>query len=207
MFSSLPQNVCDSMEMSLNTYDDFTHVNTSCHLSPGKRDVIYPRQIHLHRPQPGPILPILAGRYDMTSRIRWKRKGNNRVNCEESGESEAMRWRNCVNCVMALWVMISPWMLRVSHQGSVLASCFIGGFILLAVSLWGAIGEWTLWGIVISAACGIFFVVQPFLGHYTNGAYWAIVVPGIITLFLDFWAWQTYTAAGYRGGGGTRTGP
>lgn len=92
-------------------------------------------------------------------------------------------------------------MLRVSHQDNVLASCVMVGVVLLFVSLWGAVADWTVWGIVVSAACGLWFVIQPFLGYYANGAYWGIVVPGVITLFLDLWTALTYPALGLKRGG------
>lgn len=117
------------------------------------------------------------------------------------GGVNQVRWRNCVNCLMALWIIIAPWMLRILHYGNVLASCVIGGMVLLAVSVWGAVADhWNVWGIIISAVCGIFFVVQPFLGHYTNGAYFAIVIPGIVTLFLDLWTGLTDPTLGLRNG-------
>lgn len=117
-----------------------------------------------------------------------------------------MRWRNAVNAFMGLWIIISPWTLRVSHQGNVLASCVIGGVALCLVSIWGAAADnWSVWGFVISVASALWFVFQPFLGHYTNGGYWEIVVPGIVSLFLDFWTWISFPTSGFKNGSGTRT--
>jgi|GEM_PF-2255728 len=102
---------------------------------------------------------------------------------------------------MGLWIIVSPWMLRISHVENVLASCVIGGVVLVVVSVWGAVADnWNIWSLIISAICGIDFVVQPFLGHWSHGAYWGIAFPGLITLFLNFWTWFASSSLASRNG-------
>lgn len=102
-----------------------------------------------------------------------------------------MHWRNWLNAVIGLWFIVSPWALRVSDQAYVTWSSVIVGIVLVVVSVWAAltvdIGGWKVWQNWVSLVCGLWFVIHPFLGHFEEGSYYAIVSAAILSMALSLW--------------------
>ena len=45
-------------------------------------------------------------------------------------------WAVVVNLLVGVWVVVSPWVLRLADQGSILWNCLIAGIAVVVLALW-----------------------------------------------------------------------
>jgi SPW repeat len=103
-----------------------------------------------------------------------------------------MKWRNWLSAVLGAWLIVSPWVLGLDNQQQATSSTLIVGIIQVVVSVWAAISvsvqSWKTWQNWVAFACGLWFVFQPFLGHYEIGQYYTTVATGVVTLGINMWS-------------------
>jgi SPW repeat len=121
-------------------------------------------------------------------------------------EGFLVKWRDWVNAAIGVWLALSPWVLGISNQRYATRASVIVGLILVGVSIWSAMTDHVERHNGLTAvtfACGLWFVAaQAFLGHYEIGQFWAVVIPGLLTMALTLWAWMERTRLADSGGGG-----
>ncbi len=103
-----------------------------------------------------------------------------------------MKWRNWLSAVIGAWLMMSPWVLGLHNQVQATNATLFVGLIQAVVSIWAALAvrlqSWKTWQNWVAFLCGAWFIVQPFLGHYELGQYYATIAAGLVTIFVNMWS-------------------
>ncbi|MCL6517712.1 SPW repeat protein [Alicyclobacillus sp.] len=103
-----------------------------------------------------------------------------------------MKWQHWACAVLGVWTLVAPWGIGVSHIAPATYASVVVGVIQIAASVWAArvtgVPGPRVWQNWVVLACGLWFLVHPFLGHFEEGQYWATVIPGILTIVLILWA-------------------
>lgn len=106
-----------------------------------------------------------------------------------------MKWRNWLCALIGAWFIVSPWVLRISHEATATKVSVIVGAVQVIVSIWAAQTfvrpNYKIWQNWVALICGFWFVIHPFLGDFELGQYYSIVVPGLITIIFGFWTLMT----------------
>ncbi|QSO50468.1 SPW repeat protein [Alicyclobacillus curvatus] len=103
-----------------------------------------------------------------------------------------MKWRNWLSAVIGAWLLVSPWFLGLHNQIQATNATVLVGLIQAVVSIWAALTvrlqSWKTWQNWVAFLCGAWFFVQPFLGHYELGQYYATVAAGLLTILVNMWS-------------------
>lgn len=98
--------------------------------------------------------------------------------------------------------MVSPWALGVALRREAIWACLIGGAIQVIASISAAQRRrvhWRAWEYWILLATGFWFIIQPFLGHYEEGQYWATITPALLTIVFCLWTLMKPRVNGWTG--------
>lgn len=115
-----------------------------------------------------------------------------------------MQWRSWLSAAFGIWFIIAPWILGFVHDINATWGSLIAGAILLVVSVWQAITvdvpSWRTWQSWIGVLCGFWFIIHPFLGRFEVAEYYAIIVPGILTMGVNFWTLMSFSGTAHHDG-------
>ncbi len=99
-----------------------------------------------------------------------------------------MRWASRINCILGLWLIISPFVLKYSHVTGAVPEDVILGLLIAAFSLWMAATyeapAGPAWLVVLF---GIWVVIAPFVLGYSPQMASAVandIIVGIVVLVL-----------------------
>lgn len=110
---------------------------------------------------------------------------------EPGREGRKLTWRNWVNALIGVWFVIAPWVLGIANEKTAAFISVIVGAILVVVATWAAIRPgvpgFKIWGSWVTLACGLWFVIHPFLAHFEVSQFWAVVIPALLTMALSLW--------------------
>lgn len=103
-----------------------------------------------------------------------------------------MKWRNWLSAILGAWLVVSPWFLGLHTQEQATNATVVVGLIQVVASVWAALAvrvqSWKTWQNWVAFFCGAWFFVQPFLGHYEVGQYYATVATGFLTIAVNMWS-------------------
>jgi hypothetical protein len=101
----------------------------------------------------------------------------------------AHRWKDAVNLVLGLWLIVSPWALSFAADRRPMWNASAIGLIIAIAALAALISfhKWEEW---IEAALGLWLIVSPYILSFTSQMHATVnqVVIGIIVAALAVWA-------------------
>lgn len=104
-------------------------------------------------------------------------------------EKLAAQWKDAVNLLLGLWLVVSPWALNfTSHQTATWNAWGVGAVITLAaLAALFAFQKWEEW---VNAALAAWLIVSPYIlafGTQAN-ATWNQILVGVLVGVLAIWA-------------------
>jgi SPW repeat len=108
----------------------------------------------------------------------------------------AAQWKDAVNLVLGLWLIVSPWVLHFATDRAPLWNASAVGLIIAVAALAALISfhRWEEW---IEAALGLWLIVSPYLLSFTTQMNATVnhVIVGLIVAALAVWAAATAETA------------
>lgn len=105
--------------------------------------------------------------------------------------AKSARWQDVVNCVLGVWLFLSPWILGFADVGLAATNAWIFGVIVAALALLAifAYRQWEEW---LAAAIGVWLFISPWvLGAAANAnILWNSLIVGALLVILALWSSQ-----------------
>jgi hypothetical protein len=108
------------------------------------------------------------------------------------GDRMTRHWRDIVNLILGLWLIVSPWILSYIAEPAAAWNGHIVG-IIVAVAALAALIAFHIWEEWVNVVLGIWLIVSPFILGYAMlpSALWNQIVIGLVTLILALWTAAT----------------
>ena len=105
------------------------------------------------------------------------------------GKRLTVQWKDAVNFVLGLWLIVSPWALGFAAEPAPAWNAWAVG-VIIAVAAAAALIAFHKWEEWVEAALGLWLIVSPYLlGFATQmSPTWNSVIVGIIVAALAVWA-------------------
>lgn len=98
-------------------------------------------------------------------------------------------WRDAINLVLGIWLIVSPFALGYSSQTTPAWNAYAIGVVIAVLSA-AALWEFQKWEEWLSALLGAWLVVSPWILGFGFGhvATWNQIVVGVLAGFLALWS-------------------
>jgi hypothetical protein len=100
----------------------------------------------------------------------------------------AAQWKDAVNLVLGLWLIVSPWALSFAADGRPMWNASVIGLVIAVAALAALISfhKWEEW---IEAALGLWLIISPYILGFTTQMNATVnqVIVGIIVAALAIW--------------------
>jgi len=99
------------------------------------------------------------------------------------------QWKDAVNLVLGLWLIVSPWALGFAADKTPTWNAWVVG-VVIAVAALAALIAFNKWEEWVEAALGAWLIVSPYLLGFTaqTHATWNQVIVGVIVGGLAIWS-------------------
>lgn len=115
-------------------------------------------------------------------------------------ESAKKHWQDCLNLILGLWVIASPWVLGFTDVQYAPANAVVIGIVIAVMAVWALVSfhEWEEW---VNVFLGLWLVATPWLFGFAamtsaataGSAYvasWNFVISGLLVAGLAIWSWH-----------------
>ena len=105
------------------------------------------------------------------------------------GRKLSDQWKDAVNLVLGLWLIVSPWALGLIGNRAPTWNAWAIGLVIAAAAL-AALISFKVWEEWVEAALGAWLIVSPFLLGFSalTHALWNQVVVGVVVAALAVWS-------------------
>jgi hypothetical protein len=105
------------------------------------------------------------------------------------GRKLSDQWKDAVNLVLGLWLIVSPWALGLIGNRAPTWNAWAFGLVIAAAAL-AALISFKVWEEWVEAALGAWLIVSPFLLGFSALTYalWNQVIVGVIVAALAVWS-------------------
>ncbi len=112
------------------------------------------------------------------------------------GKRLTAQWKDAVNLVLGLWLVISPWALNFMLVEAPTWNAFVVG-VVIAVAAAAALIAFNQWEEWVEAALGAWLIVSPFLLGFSMEFYatWNQIIVGALVGALAVWSAMEPTTA------------
>lgn len=100
------------------------------------------------------------------------------------------QWKDAVNLVLGLWLIVSPWALGFVADRTPAWNAWVVG-VIIAVAALAALVAFHKWEEWVEAALGLWLIVSPYLLGFVATqmhATWNQIIVGIVVAALAIWA-------------------